>query len=50
MENGECYNQIKRDLMWAIIDTSDDYPDFDNNSEDSSIRSINSSSNDMDVG
>ena len=43
------YNQAKRDLLRSIIDTGDDYPEFYNSSEDSSISSISSSSNDMDV-
>ena len=32
-----------------VIDTSDDYPEYDNSSEDSSISSLDSSSIDMDV-
>ena len=49
MEIEEDYNQAKRDLLRSIIDTGDDYPEFYNSSEDSSISSISSSSNDMDV-
>ena len=33
----------------VVVDTVDDYPEYDNSSEDSSISSIDSSSNDMDV-
>ena len=49
MEIEEDYNRTKRDLLRSIIDTGDDYPEFYNSSEDSSISSISSSSNDMDV-
>ena len=49
MEIEEDFNQAKRDLLRSIIDTGDDYPEFYNSSEDSSISSISSSSNDMDV-
>ena len=49
MEIEEDYNQAKRDLLRSIIDTGDDYPEFYNSSEDSSISSISSSSNDMNV-
>ena len=39
----------ERDLTRAIFDIDDDYPEFDNKSEDSSISSISFSSNNMDV-
>ena len=47
MENEEGYDQVKRNLMRAIIDTGDDYTKFGNSFGDSSFSSINSSSNDM---
>ena len=46
MESKKDYNQERKNLLKIVVDTGDDYPDFDNNSEDSSI---DSSSNDMDV-
>ena len=49
MEREEEYNQDRKNLLKIVVDTGDDYPDFDNSSEDSSISSINSSSNDMNV-
>ena len=39
----------KKNLLKNFADTGDDYPEFDNNSEYSSISSIYSSLNDMDV-
>ena len=35
--------------MKIVVDTGDDYPEYDNSSEDSSILPIDSSSNDMDI-
>ena len=35
--------------MKIVVDTGDDYPEYDNSSEDSSISSIDSSLNDIDV-
>ena len=35
--------------MKIVVDTGDDYPEYDNSSEDYTILSIHSSSNDMDV-
>ena len=49
MESEEEYNQDRKNLMKILVDTGDDYPEYDNSSEDSSISSIDSSSNDMDV-
>ena len=49
MESEEEYNQDRKNLLKIVVDTGDDYPEYDNSSEDSSISSIDSSSNDMDV-
>ena len=49
MENEEEYNQDRKNLLKIVVDTGNDYPEYDNSSEDSSISSIDSSSNDMDV-
>ena len=48
MESEEDYNQEKN-LLKIVVDTGDDYLEYDNSSEDSSISSIDSSSNDIDV-
>ena len=39
----------KENLLKIVVDTGDDYPEYDNSSEDSSISSIDSSSNYLDV-
>ena len=49
MEREEEYNQNRKNLLKIVVDTGDDYPEYDNSSEDSSISPIDSSSNDMDV-
>ena len=49
MESEEEYNQDRKNLLKIVVDTGDDYSEYDNSSEDSTILSINSSSNDMDV-
>ena len=49
MENEEEYNQDRKNLLKIVVDTGNDYPEYDNIFEDSSISSIDSSSNDMDV-
>ena len=49
MESKEDYNKERNILQKIIVDTGDDYPEFDNSSKDSSILFIDSSSNDMDV-
>ena len=49
MESNEECNQERKNLLKIVVDTHDDYPEYDNSSEDSSISSIDSSSNYMDV-
>ena len=50
MESEEEYSQErKKNLLKIAVDTGNDYPEYDNSSEDSSISSIDSSSNDMEV-
>ena len=49
MESEEEYNQERKNLLKIVVDTGNDYPEYDNSSEDSSILSIDSSSNYMDV-
>ena len=49
MESEEEYNQDRKNLLKIVVDTGDDYPEYGNSSEDSSISSIDSSSYDMDV-
>ena len=49
MESEEEYNQNRRNLLKIVVDTGNDYPEYDNSSDDSSISSTDSSSNDMDV-
>ena len=49
MESEEDYNQERINLVKIVVDTGYDYSEFDNSSEHSSISSIDSSSNDMDV-
>ena len=49
MESEKDYNQERKNLQKIVVDTGDDYPEYDNSSEDSSISSIDSSSNDTDV-
>ena len=49
MKREEEYNQDRRNLLKIVVDIGNDYPEYDNSSEDSSISSIDSSSNDMDV-
>ena len=49
MESEEDYNQKEKNLLKIDVDIGNDYSEFDNNYEDSSISSINFSSNDMDV-
>ena len=49
MESEEEYNQDRKNLLKIDVDTGNDYPEYDNSSEDSSISSIDSSSNDMDI-
>ena len=49
MESEEEYNQDIKNLLKIVVDTRDDYPEYDNSSKDSSILSIDSSSNYMDV-
>ena len=49
MENEEEYNQDRKNLLKIVVDTGNDYPEYDNSSEDYTILSIYSSSNDMDV-
>ena len=48
-ESDEVCNQERKNLMKIVVDTDDDYPEYDNSSENSSILSIDSSSNYMDV-
>ena len=49
MESEEDYNQDRINLLKIVVDTGNDYPEYDNSSEDFSISSIDSSSNDMDA-
>ena len=49
MKSEEEYNQDRKNLLKIVVDTGNDYPEYDNSFEDSSISSIDSSSNDMDV-
>ena len=49
MVSEEEYNQDRKNLLKIVVDTVNDYPEYDNSSEDSSISPIDSSSNDMDV-
>ena len=39
----------EKKILKIVIDAGDDYPEFDNSSEDSTISSFDSSSNGMDV-
>ena len=41
--------KIWKNLLKIVVDTGNDFPEYDNSSEDSSISSINPFSNDMDV-
>ena len=49
MKSKEDYNQERKNILRIVVDTGYDYPEYDYSSEDSSISSIDSSSNDMDV-
>ena len=49
MESEEEYNQDRKNLLKIVVDTGNDYPEYDNSSEDYTISSIDFSSNDMDV-
>ena len=49
MEREDKYNQDRKKSSKIVVDTENDYHDFDNSSEDSYISSTDSSSNDMDV-
>ena len=43
MESEEEYNQDRKKFLKIVVDTGNDYPEYDNSSEDSSISSIDSS-------